>query len=404
MKLSPLALGLLSLSAAACGDKSAIINSPSFALALGAYTPIQIKDACGADGVLTFPCDTEDLTSLDSVASDQADVVEVVPVVPGSALSAALTITTPFALHALKAGTATVRATGTFSDGTVRTASTKIDVRAISRVSIPNLCSIGAPEAQYALYGTPLTFPVGLYSGDLQLAGIRLDAVAGDALVISYDDPTQTMYAAWQTPDGPGQLVITSPLDPSVHETITAYGPLDVTSVLAQGTGSPPLYVTGPSFMAVSISPQVDGHFTCGAYGNVAPIARTETPDVCTGPNGESEWMGGQATSSLFYQILQEGVCRLSVGVAGGTYITEHDESVFFVHMGAQDLSITFGDACPESGMVSCDSARDVLAQCVDGVWTIAGTCPADQACDYVAARSAQCPGATDCAVCRGLQ
>ena len=401
MKLSHLTLGLVSLSAAACGDKSAIINSPSFPLALGAYTPIEIKDACGADGVLTFPCDTEAPTSLDSVASDQPDVVEVVP---ASALSAALTITTPFALHALKAGTATVHATGTFSDGTVRTASTKIDVRAISRVSIPNLCSIGSPDTQYALYGTPLNFAVGLYAGDLQLAGIRLDAVAGDGLVISYDDPTQTMYAAWQTPNGPGQLVITSPLDPAVHETVTAYGPLEVTSVLAQATSSPPLYVTGPSFMEVSISPQVDGNFTCGAYGNVAPIARTETPDVCTGPNGEIEWMGGQATGSFFYQILQEGICRLSVGVVGGTYLTEHDESVFFVHEEPQDLSITFGDACGQSGMVSCDSARDVLAQCVDGVWTIAGTCPADQACDYVAAGSAQCPGATICPACRGLR
>ena len=401
MKLSRLALGLLSLAAAACGDKSAIIVLPSFPLALGAYTPIQITDACGADGVVTFPCMTEDLTSLDSVASDQPDVVEVVT---ASALSPALTITAPFALHGLKAGTATVHATGTFSDGTVRTASTKIDVRAISRVAIPNLCSIGSPEAQYALDGTPINFAVGLWAGDVQLAGVRLDAVSGDGLVISYDALAQTMYAAWQTPNGPGQLVITSPIDPSVHETVTAYGPQDVTSLLAQGTSSPPLYVTGPGFMEVSVQPEVDGNFTCGAYGNVAPIARTETPDVCTGPNGESEWMGGQAGSSFIYQILREGVCRLSVGVVGGTYVTEHDESVFFVHVGAQDLSITFGDACPESGMVSCESARDVLAQCVDGVWTIGGTCPADQACDYVTAGSAQCPGATDCPACRGLR
>jgi hypothetical protein len=395
-----LALGLLSLSAVACGDKSAIVIRPGFPLAVGTYSPVRISDRCGYTPPLS-PCGSEDLTSLDRVTSDQPSVLEVVAT---STLSPDLNITTPFALHALEAGTATVHATGTFSDGSVRTATISIEVLDISRVSIPNVCSVGSSDAQYAVQGTPISFPIGLYAGDQQLAGVRLDAVSGDGLVISYDDSTQMMYGAWQTPSGPGQVVITSPLDPSVHETVTAYGPGDVTSVLAQAPSSPPLYVTGPTFLEVGIQPQVDGNYTCGAYGIIAPIARTETPDVCTGPSGEIEWTGGQTRSSFLYQILKEGECRLSVGVAGGSYVTEEDETVFFVHLGAQDSSIIFGDACGANGTVSCESGRDVLAACESGVWTIGSTCPSGEVCDYVAAGSAQCPGTADCAVCRGLQ
>ncbi len=399
MKLSHLALGLLALSAVACGDKSAIIVLPSFPLALGAYSPIALSDACGSSGALS-PCDSESLVSLDSLTSDQPDIVESVAT---STLSAALQFTTPFALHALKTGKATVHATGTFSDGSVRTASVAIDVLAISRVLVPNVCYVESPDAQYALYGTPIDSVVGLYAGDQQLSGVRLDALSGDGLVLSYDEPTQTMSFAWQAPNGPGQLVITSPIDPSVHETITSYGPQDVTG-LEVGSDSPPLYVAGPGFMQITTTPLVNGGVTCGGYGNLAPISRTETPDVCTGPSGEIEWMGGKAAGALPYQILQEGVCRLSLGVVGGSYVTEEDETVFFVHIGAQDESIVLGDACPENGMVSCESDRAVLDQCVNGSWAMASTCPADQACDYVAAGSAQCPGPADCAACRGLR
>jgi hypothetical protein len=88
----------------------------------------------------------------------------------------------------------------------------------------------------------------------------------------------------------------------------------------------------------------------------------------------------------------------------GGTYVTEEDETVFFVHIGAQDESIILGDACPENGTVSCEPDRAVLDQCVNGSWAMASTCPADQVCDYVAAGSPQCPGPADCAQCRGLQ
>jgi hypothetical protein len=400
MKLSHLALGLLSLSGVACGDKSAIIIRPPLPLALGAYAPVRLEDRCGNTGVPS-PCATEQLVSLDSVDSDQPDVIEAVAT---STLSADLAITAPFVVHALKTGTATVHATGTFSDGSVRTASIAIDVLAISRVLASVVCSPGSSsEAQYALYGTPISSAILLYAGDQELTGERLDVLSGDGLVLSYDEQWETMSFAWQAPSGPGQLVITSPIDPSVHETITTYGPQDVTG-LQVGSDSPPLYVAGPSFMQITTSPLVNGSVTCGGYGNLAPIARTETPDVCTGPNGEIEWSGGQAEGALPYQILQEGVCRLSLGVVGGTYVTEEDETVFFVNIEAQDESIILGDACSENGMVSCEPGRNLLAQCVNGSWAIASLCPTDQVCDYVTAGTAQCPGPAACAACRGLR
>jgi hypothetical protein len=220
-------------------------------------------------------------------------------------------------------------------------------------------------------------------------------------VVLSHSETLEKMSFTVQVPDVPGHLDFTSPFDASLHQTITAYGPPDVTSLIAVPVDSRPITVLAPRTLAVRTSPRIANIVTCG--GDVAFTARTETPDVCAGPGGETEWA---ASTSLFleYQVLKEGACRLSLSVDGSTSVTTYGESIFFVRAPNLDISTSVEGACTQAGRVACESKSSSLVTCVNGAWKTRGACPRGQVCDYVAAGSGPCAGPDDCAGCRGLQ
>jgi hypothetical protein len=379
------------------GDKTAEITGPPYyPLAQGSYAPVAFVDGCPVTQNMT--CKTEWLTSLEYFVSDQPSIAEIVDT---STLSADFGIASPYALHALKAGKATLRARGTFSDGTVRSATATFEVRAVTSVKLPAVCPNGTLPPYYVSYGGQIRGAVALYAGDQQLSGLLPDALAGQGLVISYPDPrNDQVWFSWQAPNGPSQIVITSPYDPTLSVFVSSYTVMDVTSIKAESYPGPPVFLYGPGPLYVSTQAEVNGHPTCDEGFS---IGKTLTPDVCTGPDGQAEWTGTYAFS-LDFQVLKEGVCQISLGTVGGAYVTLHEESIFFPNGPEPDPSWIIGYACDQNDFVACARDHAAALKCVNGDWKALISCPSDQICDYVSAADASCPGTVDCLQCRALR
>jgi hypothetical protein len=385
----------LTLVTAGCvGDKSESIRLPS-TLAVGAYGELVFGDSCsGSKADLCF--------------NDKVESVEAMTVVPPQPLEILPASEVPtdllelwgykgdYVVHGLAPGHTTVCVQAKYSDGTHRKACAGVDVGAIARVALQLSCEItvgNATPAPLVVPGRALQFQVQLFAADGSALGGVFSHPIEDGQLLSGGVP---MTYFWASPAAGGSLTLRSSLDPNFIAKLETYGPAQVTNVVVYADLLPPTVLGVGRQLEIQVAEDVGGARSCQG---LPVMAKTETPDVCRGPNGELVWSesGGSGTS---FTAVSEGSCRLSVGVVGGKdYPGTITVPYYFVNPADQGRESTIDAHCQVQGQRNCEADRSAILVCTSRrTWAVASSCNG-KLCDYTA--PAPCPAESECVACR---
>jgi hypothetical protein len=224
------------------------------------------------------------------------------------------------------------------------------------------------------------------------LGGVFLHPI-DDGQLLSEGVP---MTYAWASRDTGASLTLRSSLDPNFSAKLENYGPAQVTNVVPYADLLPPTVMDPGRQLVIQVADDVGGARAC--HG-LPVMAKTETPDVCRGPNGELVWSesGGSGTS---FTAISEGSCRLSVGVVGGSgYLGTITVPYYFVNPADQGRESTIGAYCRVPGQRNCGAVRDSILVCTSRhAWETVSSCNG-KLCDYIA--PAPCAAGSACVACR---
>jgi len=387
----------LVLAAGAMGcfhDKSETIEVTG-TLAVGGYGNLSFGDSC--PGSKADLCSRETVVAIDAFTVDPPGALEVLPAsdVPADLLQL-WAYQDDYVVHGLAPAHATLCVQAQFSDGTHRKACAPVDVDVAARIVPLLACDtpVGTvTPGPLVLPGRDLPFYVELFAADgTELGGEFLHPIDDSALV-----PIALMTYLWRSPAAGGSLTLGSTLVPTFAETLATYGPDQVTGVVAGADLSPPTILAAGKALNVQVAVDVGGVRAC-----VGPqvVAKTETPAVCLGPNGEAAWSvpgGGSITS---FTAVAEGTCQLSVGIAGGSgYPGTFSVPFYFLNPQDQGRDSTIGSYCSAPGQQTCEATRESILVCTGArQWAVASSCNGTL-CDYTAA--APCAAGSGCVACR---
>jgi hypothetical protein len=301
----------------------------------------------------------------------------------------------PYVVHGLAPGLASVCVKAHFSDGTDRQACQPVTVAAIAHVATSLGCENsvdGVPPGPLVPPGATLYFGVELLAaGGGPLEGYFLHPIDDGAFVA-----VSPMGYGWDSPAPGTALAIGSPLDPTFAETFATYDPAQVTGVAAGAIGVPPLILTPGEQQSIQVAVDVGSTRACKG----PPVtAKTESPGVCLGPNGELAWSAlGSITS---FTAVTEGTCQLSVGVVGGSgYPATVAVPFYLLNPRDKGRDASVGDACMMVGVQTCDATRDAILVCTPKhKWALASSCNGTL-CDYTEP-AVGCGAAHGCVACR---
>jgi hypothetical protein len=384
----------LGLAAAACiGDKTEYLQVES-PLAVGSYGGLLFGDMC--PGSKADLCSNDTVQSIDAFTVDPPGALEILPAsaVPSDLLAVWL-YSGAYVLQGLAPGDVTVCVKAHYSDGSDRKACQPVTVKAIAHVAASLQCDPavdGAKPGPLVPPGTTLPFNIELFAADgSQVSGALLHPIDETQLTVGLGS------YRWMSPAAGGTLTLSSPLDPAFAETLGTYGPTEVDGVFAAGDLVPPTILTPGRQQWIQVAANVGGVRACVGL----PVsAKTETPDVCLGPNGELAWseVAGSITS---FTAVTEGSCRLSVGVTGGSgYPGTLTVPYYFVNAADKGRDAVIDDSCTTVGLQTCEAARNAILVCSPAKrWVVASSCNG-ALCDYTAP-GASCTAAHGCVACR---
>ncbi|MGC4094871.1 MAG: hypothetical protein QM756_44530 [Polyangiaceae bacterium] len=374
-------------------DNASLGGVESSALAVGAFVGLSPGDACRGGGKINF-CSSEELVAIEELSSRDPSVVEIV-----ASADMPFTISTaPFFAHGMKPGKATIDFRGSFDDGSVRSTSVELEVRAVDKVVLRNDCLGLGSTSLVTLPGAEGGFHVDLLGGGATLSGFHPNAVTLiDGLTLQ---PTTSATYIWQAPDAPTTIALRSPLFSGVVGTLKAYGPSDVAKLTLEPLNGAPVVATalGQDFYVESTQ-LVTGIAPCK---ELPIIFKSDTPAVCSGPHGESVFSANEGSRGLV-KVNAEGVCTLRGSVDGERFFDPLTMHVFVVTPREDAPVAGFGNLCSEEGATTCSLGRAEQAICKDGKLHSAKSCGETAVCDFIDPSSAGCVGEF-CAVCRGLR
>jgi len=399
--MNPLACGAVALAtfALGCNRLGAVarVQVTSEPLAQGCYAQARIVDAsltstASYAGVTSAKISNPSVAQLVSVADLPAD------------FPTGRTADRVY-LKALAPGTATVTIDADFNDGTKRSASASVGVRAVDALSIQPVCDQNVALPLRVPAGTTVAFDAVPMGGGQKLAGYCPGAVAGAQVNCGpyvMDVVTDTIRCQWTAPTGGGSVDISSSLGPTSSPRLETYGPADVTSVTA---------LTSAGTRTIGPSGQGGGTFT--AYVNlgggrpcmsIAIQVKTLTPSVCTGPAGAAAWTTTDEARTVSYTSLAEGQCQLGLGAAGAT---TYPSTAEFSTRVATDFTIAHtadantSCASASAGASACLPSLLGVVTCRGGSWSPPSLCADGQACEVLPSGSNGCTTASGCARCR---
>jgi hypothetical protein len=140
-----LSLGALCGLAAACTeyDDKASVNLPTEPIALGAYFPLTVSDACAGGGKISF-CTGEELVSIDALSVQDPRIAALLRM---EELDESLQIPySELVIDAKAAGSTTVTIDTTFDDGSQRAIETAVEVARADRMELLHGCSVREPD------------------------------------------------------------------------------------------------------------------------------------------------------------------------------------------------------------------------------------------------------------------
>lgn len=394
----------LAVATAACHDKDAYLSGPQGALAVGAYHRITYGDACsgGGSGKVPMPdfCSAESITDLLELSSSDPSVAEIIAATDDPR-GAGASVKYAHSVVGKKPGQSTLRFKGRFSDGSVRETAATIQVKAPDSVKLAAACGSESPVANLLAFVDALEgFDLEIYAGNEELAGWLPNAVTADGVTQSFDEWDGNPYL-WQAPSTPVVLNLQSVLVAKVTGTLTAFGPDQVTGIVLDSCNQlfPAAYVQ-PGDFCVGTAIVVNGQVPCH---NLPVELHTSTPDVCSGPAGETVWAGNEWGGSATTH--GEGTCTIGVSMPGGSVLATKSFPIFFVTAPPSDLDVPgFGSVCTVEGGTACGAGFGDVGLCKSGRWVEKVSCPAQQVCDFVPDTTPGCTAGLVCAQCRGLR
>ncbi|HET9954204.1 MAG TPA: hypothetical protein VFQ61_06860, partial [Polyangiaceae bacterium] len=200
----------------------------------------------------------------------------------------------------------------------------------------------------------------------------------------------------WRAPVEPGSTKLTSPLTPFSPGTLRVFGPADVTEIELAPLNSGIQWVTPGHDFFVKTALAVGDREPCDRL----PLTfKTDTPAVCSGPEGELTWPMSRSTDGAVH-AQREGVCKLRVSADGARYFGPLSLSLFDLNAPEGLVLPVVGEVCSGEGATTCEWGRDGTLVCASGKWKRANRCTATQACDLADG----CLDGIDCGACRDLR
>jgi hypothetical protein len=364
-------------------------------LAVGAYLPISYGDKSG--NTLTGDLFVQAVTEVLELTSSDPSVAEVIDRKDHPGGAAAMF---DHYLLGKSAGQTTLHFKGRFEDGSVRDASTIVHTAVADSAAMSLACDNATTASNLLVpLGSQDQFTISLLAGSEALVGWMPNAVTADGVTQVYDERVNPYV--WRAPLSPVVLQLQSTAVPSVTGTLTAFGPEQVTEI--------GLVTSNDMYRNAFTAPSGDIYVQTSVVVSGQPVCRpltaelhTMTPDICSGPAGETVLDGDMYRVSMTAHA--EGTCTVGASMPGGAVVGTLSFPVFFVSPapGSQDLA--FGVPCPVKGATACEVGFGWLWICRDSGWDQLTLCPADQVCDFVSDTTAGCVAGGACAQCRGLR
>jgi hypothetical protein len=364
-------------------------------LAVGAYQSLRYGDACVGGGKVSF-CGSERLVSLDELSSRDPGVVAIVLAADAPLASN----TTTHFMFGVAPGTATLVFRGTFDDGSVRSAELEVQVRKADRVTMSTSCTGTETSRVVTKPGGEAYFDVKLFDRATELAGLHPDAVVSTVdLTRSTAFDSENKFT-WTAPPEPGSVDVRSGVVAARVGTLLAYGPADVSDITVDSSNGSSLATWKGGSTRIDATTKVGGVVPC----DVAPVVfRTETPDVCSGPDGAASWAGEDEYGG-FVEMNAEGICRVSASSDGVRFFRPGVFRFFFIQEPGDEKFDGFNEPCAVEGSTSCtygDTSQVTI--CREGRWATKEPCGPTRTCDARDPALSGCVAGGPCSACRNL-
>jgi hypothetical protein len=391
----PFLLALAIVVALGACKKEAFLLGPQTSLAVGAYHSLLFGDACPGANALYF-CTDQPVTAVLDHHCDDPTVADVVLQKdhPQGALA-----THAYYVVGKKAGATTLVFKGMFADGTVRDARIPISVASADTLTVwPTTCydASAAPDL-VASVGATEGFSVAMTAGKETLAGWLPGAVTGDGVTEQFTDGDSNNFT-WQAPASPSTVQLQSPSGATIRGALIAFAPAQVTEI--DFSPERPAAFTQPGNVAFQPLIRVDGQAPCHAL----PIEiHSSTPAICSGPPGETVWLGGPNDGNA--AVHAEGNCVLAGAGQGGPVLGAQSFPIFFVQAPPTLADVPDrGLPCTVEGGTACDTSYASVLICRGGTWVFHASCGAAETCDFISDATQGCVAGSSCAQCRGLR
>lgn len=307
-KLAPLALAL---TGGACREQKTVATTQvGQVMAENAYQPFSLKDGCEAAADYSGHCTTEHVLE-SSVTSGNQAVFEVLSASEGPA-NLGLS-DSGWLLHSVRAGSSKLSLRAKFDDGTDRKATVDLTVRRATRMQLSASCQDGEPGVIRLPVGQRKLLEVTLFDGEQALSGLVLSALKGDGIEFEPSPAAATTLFAW-SPTAAGDVAVTSDAVGKVPTRLSAVSDEQITVASLAPAGTAP-YAVPLGQVTTALAKQVsNGAALCEG---ATLMLRTESPGICSGPDGEAEWEGTDPAIVVFKPLVA-GTCRLSAGTRTG--------------------------------------------------------------------------------------
>ena len=297
------AAALLALLAFGCwGDETELaIRLPSLPVASGTSATFDVRNTHVASKIHGPP-------GLERVDSISLDDTAMATVRPSDKESHSRIIY--FELDALRPGDTTIRARGTFDDGTHDRATATLRVREIDEVKLMfRGCPESATDPQLIQRGKTIEFDATLWGGGEELSGDRTPAM----LEVEHASFLPAGFWRFVAPEEDSEFVVESPLLGKTLLTLETFGPERITGV---GLGA--IVVVGGTSYRAELLPEIEGRIPC----QVGPFSvTTATPEICLGDLGKETWEVAEA--ALVVAPVLAGTCRLKLTPVGASIESE---------------------------------------------------------------------------------
>lgn len=341
-------------------------------------------------------CRTEGLVALDSIFSEDTRVLRIVPANEAGGGAG----DTGLVFLGVAPGKAKARAFGRFSDGSKRSDALEITVKAVTGLKFLQSCDHDSSGVIRAWPGEAVGFDAYPMAGGEALFG-RLPGVLEPGPGLTQAASDWSTYAVWTAPEGAVQIPLKSRLFAKPVATLCTWTAADISAIGIDDVNRPPYALSKPDSFAMYV------HMASGKLRlcETPPAAlRTLTPEVCAGPQGETQWTR-PSKGFVFVKGLREGRCQLQAGLDGKTWPGSRSLDLFFYTPVPAGWDLAgFGNACGTEGATTCGYGLSDQAVCRKGQWAPLKTCAAREACDFLPEGGKGCIAGAPCAACRGLR